>query len=108
MTIDTKRVLNGEIITALTKVIIVEISLRTNDGDEMILELWTIKMDPECDHAMTSISTIHYRMGLMLKSTLTISRIAPAYKISRNQGSESYAISYRIYSGQPNTDVLGK
>lgn len=108
VTIDTKRVLNGEVVAALSQVFIVEISLTTSDGDEMILELWTIKMDPECDPAMNSLSTIYYRMGIMLKSTLTISRIVPAYKISRCQSSESYKISYRIYSGQPDTDLLGK
>ncbi|CAG9138220.1 unnamed protein product [Plutella xylostella] len=108
VTIDTKRVLNGEVVAALSQVFIVEISLTTSDGDEMILELWTIKMDPECDPAMNSLSTIYYRMGIMLKSTLTISRIVPAYKISRCQSSESYKISYRIYSGQPDTDLLGE
>ncbi|KPJ09000.1 Autophagy-related protein 13-like [Papilio machaon] len=104
---DTKRVLNGEVIEALAKVLCIEIILRTNDGDEMVLEVWTVKLLPGCDIGLTSVSTIYYRMSIMLKSTLSISRITPAYKLSRSQFKESYKISHRIYGGQPNLDVLG-
>ncbi|CAG4962139.1 unnamed protein product [Parnassius apollo] len=105
---DTKRVLNGEVIEALANVLCIEILLRTTDGDEMVLEIWTVKITPGCDRSMTSVSTIYYRMSIMLKSTLSISRITPAYKLSRSQFKESYKISHKIYGGQPNLDVLGE
>ncbi|CAH0716754.1 unnamed protein product, partial [Brenthis ino] len=106
--IDTKRVLNGEVMEALTKVLCIEIFLHTNDGDEMVLELWTVRMTPGCDAGISSVSTIYYRMSIMLKSTLSISRITPAYKLSRLQNKESYKLSHKIYGGQPNLDLLGE
>ncbi|VVC93797.1 unnamed protein product [Leptidea sinapis] len=106
--VDTKRVLNGEVIEALSNVLCIEISLRTNDGDEMILEMWTVKMKQVSDMSITSLSTIYYRMGVMLKSTLSISRITPAYKMSRLQNKDSYKISHKIYGGKPDLDVLGE
>lgn len=108
MNCDAKRVLNGEVVAALTKVLCIEISLRTIDGDNMVLELWTVKMIPGCDVNMSSVSTIYYRMSVMLKSTLSISRITPAYKMSRAQHRETFNISHKIYGGQPNTDLLGE
>ncbi|KAG6454111.1 autophagy-related protein 13 homolog [Manduca sexta] len=103
---ETKRVLNGEVIDALTKVLCIEIYLRTNDGDEMILELWTVKLMPGCD--ICSPSMVYYRMSVMLKSTLTISRITPAYKLARAQNKESYKIYHKIYGGEPNYQILGE
>lgn len=105
---DTKQVLNGEVIDALVKVLCIEISLRTNDGDRMVLEMWSVRIVPGGDLSLNSISAIYYRMGIMLKSTLSISRITPAYKMSRSQHKESYTISHKIYGGEPNVDLLGK
>lgn len=105
---DTKRVLNGEVLEALTNILCIEIYLRTNDGDEMVLEVWTVRMTPGSDASITSVSTIYYRMSIMLKSTLSISRITPAYKLSRLQNKESYKLSHKIYGGKPNLDLLGR
>ncbi|XP_050360427.1 autophagy-related protein 13 homolog isoform X1 [Nymphalis io] len=105
---DTKRVINGEVIEALANVLCIEIFLRTSDGDEMVIELWTVRMAPGCDISISSVSTIYYRMSIMLKSTLSISRITPAYKLSRLQNKESYIISHKIYGGKPNLDLLGE
>ncbi|XP_063394118.1 autophagy-related protein 13 homolog [Cydia fagiglandana] len=104
---DTKRILNGEVVTALTNILCIEISLKTIDGDEMVLELWTVKLAPCIEAPLTSVSTIYYRMSVMLKSTLSISRITPAYKMSRAQNKETYKIYHKIYGGQPNLDLLG-
>ncbi|XP_061717556.1 autophagy-related protein 13 homolog [Cydia pomonella] len=107
VTYDTKRILNGEVVTALTNILCIEISLKTIDGDEMVLELWTVKLAPCIEAPLTSVSTIYYRMSVMLKSTLSISRITPAYKMSRAQNKETYKIYHKIYGGQPNVDLLG-
>ncbi|CAH2238810.1 jg5080, partial [Pararge aegeria aegeria] len=106
---DTKRVLNGEVLEALSNVLCIEIVLRTNDGDEMVLEVWTVRLTPSstCD-SISSVSNIYYRMSIMLKSTLSISRITPAYKLSRLQNRDSYQISYKIYGGLPDLDFLGE
>ncbi|XP_050360429.1 autophagy-related protein 13 homolog isoform X2 [Nymphalis io] len=58
---DTKRVINGEVIEALANVLCIEIFLRTSDGDEMVIELWTVRMAPGCDISISSVSTIYYR-----------------------------------------------
>lgn len=100
--------MNGEVIEALAKILCIEILLRTTDGDEMVLETWTVKIIPGCNIASTSVSTIYYRMSIMLKSTLSISRITPAYKLSRSQFRDSYKISHKIYGGQPNLEKLGE
>ncbi|XP_045784595.1 autophagy-related protein 13 homolog [Maniola jurtina] len=106
---DTKRVLNGEVVEALSNVLCIEIVLRTNDGDEMVLEVWTVRLTPSnSSESITSVSNIYYRMSIMLKSTLSISRITPAYKLSRLQNRESYQISYKIYGGHPNLEFLGE
>lgn len=105
---DTKKVLNGEVVAALSNVLCIEISLKTTEGDEMVLEMWTVKMAPGCDPNMSSVSTIYYRMSIMLKSTLSISRITPAYKMSRVQNRESYKVFHKIYGGSPNTTLLGE
>lgn len=105
---DTKKVLNGEVIEALSNYLCIEIVLRTNEGDEMVLEMWTVRLTQSnfCE-TITSVSNIYYRMSIMLKSTLSISRITPAYKLSRLQHRESYQISYKIYGGEPKLHFLG-
>lgn len=100
--------MNGEVIAALSNVLCIEISLKTAEGDEMVLEMWTVKITPGCDPNMSSVSTIYYRMSIMLKSTLSISRITPAYKMSRVQNRESYKVFHKIYGGPPNTALLGE
>ncbi|XP_049886343.1 autophagy-related protein 13 homolog [Pectinophora gossypiella] len=104
---DTKQVLNGEVVAALSNMLCIEISLKTTDGDEMVLEIWTVRMAPGCDASMSSVSAIYYRMSVMLKSTLSISRITPAYKMSRAQNRENYKIYHKIYGGPLNSDLLG-
>lgn len=72
----------------------------------MVLEMWTVKLT--AGSQACSPSMVYYRMSLMLKSTLTISRITPAYKLARSQHKESYKISHKMYSGEPNYSLLGK
>lgn len=103
---ETNHVLNGEVIDTLTKVLCIEISLRTADGDEMVLEIWTVKLISGIE--ICSLPTVYYRMSVMLKSTLSISRITPAYKLARSQSNDSYKIYHKIYSGAPNHNLLGE
>ncbi|XP_013184953.1 autophagy-related protein 13 homolog isoform X2 [Amyelois transitella] len=98
------------VLTSLEKTMCIDVSLRTNDGEGMLLEVWTLKLipDKEPTDMGLALQTIYYRMGVMLKSALTISRVTPAYKLSRKQHKENYTISHKIYSGEPNLNLLGE
>ncbi|CAK1589445.1 unnamed protein product [Parnassius mnemosyne] len=86
----------------------VEISVQTEDGDEMVLELWTLELDEtQFDTSLKAMNTVYFRMGILLKSVITISRITPAYHLSRKQRTESFTIFYRVYNGEPKLKALG-
>ncbi|KAG5678256.1 hypothetical protein PVAND_007948 [Polypedilum vanderplanki] len=78
----------------------VEISLQTSEGDKMILEVWSLNIDEKLsDPTLKANYNIYNRMSILLKSLLSITRITPAYKLSRRQNPDSFSIYYRIYSG---------
>ncbi|XP_072381264.1 autophagy-related protein 13 homolog isoform X2 [Diabrotica undecimpunctata] len=106
---ETKRVLNGEILSSNLP-LCVEISLRTVEGDHMVLENWCLGMLPEqqCDPTTRIVHTIYNRMGTLLKSLVSITRVVPAYKLSRRQGPDSFVICYRIFLGEPLIQCLGE
>ncbi|XP_052742657.1 autophagy-related protein 13 homolog [Bicyclus anynana] len=86
----------------------VEISVQTDDGDEMVLELWTLELDDsQFDTSLKAMNTVYFRMGILLKSLITITRITPAYHLSRKQRTESFTIFYRVYNGEPKMKALG-
>lgn len=87
----------------------VEISVQTEDGDEMVLELWTLELDDtQFDPSLKAMNTVYFRMGILLKSLITITRITPAYHLSRKQRTESFIIFYRVYNGEPKLKALGE
>lgn len=87
----------------------VEISVQTEDGDEMVLELWTLELDEtQFDTSLKAMNTVYFRMGILLKSLITITRITPAYHLSRKQRTESFTIFYRVYNGEPKFKALGE
>lgn len=87
----------------------VEISVQTEDGDEMVLELWTLELDEtQFDTSLKAMNTVYFRMGILLKSLITVTRITPAYHLSRKQRTESFTIFYRVYNGEPKTKSLGE
>jgi autophagy-related protein 13 len=87
----------------------VEISLQTVEGDKMILEVWSLNINTELsDPTSKSNFTIYNRMSILLKSLISITRVTPAYKLSRRQTPDSFSIYYRIYSGEPQQYNLGE
>lgn len=107
---ETKKVLqisqHESIVTRLP--LCVEISLQTVEGDNMILEVWSLSVQADqCDPASRTTHSVYNRMGLLLKSLLSVTRSTPAYKLSRRQSADSYQIFYRIYIGEPQTHQLG-
>lgn len=103
---EAKKAINGDVITTRLP-LCVEISLKTTDGDHMVLETWCLNIIPdECDSSIRVIN-VYNRMGLLLKSLVSVTRVTPAYKLSRRQGPDSYVICYRIYMGEPQLHGLG-
>jgi len=90
----------------------VEIFLKTVDGDTMTLETWTIgflaesTFDPFCSRHL--VYTLYNRLGVLLKSLVSVSRVIPAYRYSRQQSHDSFQIHHRIYAGEPQVHTLGK
>ena len=75
----------------------------------MILEVWSLSLDKEnCDPIIKPTHIIYNRMGLLLKSLISVTRVTPAYKLSRRQTPDSYSIYYRIYVGDPQIHNLGE
>ncbi|EZA48976.1 autophagy-related protein 13 homolog isoform X2 [Ooceraea biroi] len=104
---DAKRALCGEIVSS-TVPLCIEISLKTVEGDKMVLETWSLGVLPEqSDPTVRVTYTVYNRMGILLKSLLSVSRVTPAYKLSRRQGPDSYTMCYRIYMGEPQLHNLG-
>ncbi|XP_029438230.1 autophagy-related protein 13 isoform X4 [Rhinatrema bivittatum] len=85
----------------------VEISLKTSEGDSMELEIWCLEMNEKCDQDIKVSYTVYNRLSLLLKSLLAITRVTPAYRLSRKQGHE-YVILYRIYFGEVQLTGLGE
>ncbi|KAJ8929906.1 hypothetical protein NQ314_017371 [Rhamnusium bicolor] len=104
---EAKKVLNGEVLSSRLP-LCVEISLRTVEGDHMVLETWCLGMLPQrCDPTARIVHTVYNRMGILLKSLVSVTRVTPAYKLSRRQGPDSYVMCYRIYMDDPQFHNLG-
>lgn len=52
--------------------------------------------------------SIYGRMGILLKTLVSVTRVTPAYRMARRQGPDSYTINYKIYVGDPQLDSLGE
>lgn len=75
----------------------------------MVLEVWSLGLSVDrCDPTVRASSTIYNRMSILLKSLISVSRVTPAYKLSRRQSADSYQILYRIYVADPEIHCLGE
>jgi len=93
----------------LGQTVCIEISLRTAELETMVLELWYISLDTNlCDNSAKMSQSSYYRMGVALKSLLSVTRVTPAYKLSRRQASSDFVICYRLYLGDPHFLLLGE
>ncbi|XP_026643652.1 autophagy-related protein 13 [Microtus ochrogaster] len=81
--------------------------IRHTAGDSMELEIWCLEMNEKCDKEIKVSYTVYNRLSLLLKSLLAITRVTPAYRLSRKQGHE-YVILYRIYFGEVQLNGLGE
>lgn len=106
VTHEAKKALSGQLPT-VGRSMCVEISLKTSEGDSMELEIWCLEMNEKCDKEIKVSYTVYNRLSLLLKSLLAITRVTPAYRLSRKQGHE-YVILYRIYFGEVQLNGLGE
>ncbi|XP_072278124.1 autophagy-related protein 13 isoform X4 [Pyxicephalus adspersus] len=97
VTQEAKKALSGQL-PSVGRSMCVEISLKTSEGDSMELEVWCLEMNEKCDRDIKVSYTVYNRLSLLLKSLLAVTRVTPAYRLSRKQGHE-YVILYRIYFG---------
>uniref|UniRef100_A0A673XFJ0 Autophagy-related protein 13 n=1 Tax=Salmo trutta TaxID=8032 RepID=A0A673XFJ0_SALTR len=106
VTHEAKKALSGQL-PGIGRSMCVEISLKTSEGDSMELETWCLEMNEKCDKDIKVSYTVYNRLSLLLKSLLAITRVTPAYKLSRKQGHD-YVILYRIYFGEVQLTGLGE
>ncbi|XP_075873403.1 autophagy-related protein 13 isoform X3 [Nelusetta ayraudi] len=106
VTHEAKKALAGQL-PGIGRSMCVEISLKTSEGDSMELETWCLEMNEKCDKDIKVSYMVYNRLSVLLKSLLAITRVTPAYKLSRNQGHD-YVILYRIYFGEVQLSGLGE
>lgn len=106
VTHEARKALAGQL-PAVGRSMCVEISLKTSEGDSMELEIWCLEMNEKCDKEIKVSYAVYNRLSLLLKSLLAITRVTPAYRLSRKQGHE-YVILYRIYFGDVQLNGLGE
>lgn len=96
-----------------------EISIKTTEGETMVLEYWFITNEPsELSGASSpkaqqgvslAIFDIYNRMSLLLKSLISMTRATPAYKLSSSgQSADSYVICYRVYQADNDFESILK
>ncbi|KAJ7406098.1 Autophagy-related protein 13 [Pitangus sulphuratus] len=96
VTHEAKKALAGQL-PAVGRSMCVEISLKTSE----------VRTESKCDKEIKVSYTVYNRLSLLLKSLLAITRVTPAYRLSRKQGHE-YVILYRIYFGEVQLSGLGE
>ena len=99
--LETKKALKGQLLSIGSPPLCVEISLKTVEGDSLILENWCLSVNETPEPINRLSYTVYSRMSLLLKSIISISRITPAYKLSGRQGADSFVLCYRVFCGEP-------
>lgn len=82
--------------------LIVEISLKTIDSKKLTLEIWKLSFNDETEDNVRILYTVYNRMSLLLKSIITVTRVLPAYKLSRVKG--DYVMEYNVYTMDSNNE----
>lgn len=102
---EMKKKLEGKL-PSLDAPVCIEISLKTPEGDSLVLEVWSISLDTSNVEATVRVShTFYPRLGLMLRSLVCVTRTIPSYQLSRKK---EYEMCRRFYCGSPDTSELGE
>uniref|UniRef100_A0A7N8YKB6 Autophagy-related protein 13 n=1 Tax=Mastacembelus armatus TaxID=205130 RepID=A0A7N8YKB6_9TELE len=102
VTHEAKKALAGQL-PGIGRSMCVEISLKTSEVKTSHLVFLCCR----CDKDIKVSYTVYNRLSVLLKSLLAITRVTPAYKLSRKQGHD-YVILYRIYFGEVQLTGLGE
>ena len=75
---ETKKALKGQLLTVGSAPLCVEISLKTVEGDSLVLENWSLSASESSEPSNRITYTVYSRMSLLLKSIISVSRVTPA------------------------------
>ncbi|XP_067043920.1 autophagy-related protein 13-like [Acropora muricata] len=85
----------------------VEISLKTSEDESMVLETWCLGINDRVDSNTKVTYTFYNRIGMLLKSLVSVTRVTPAYQLSRKQGKD-FMMCYKVYFGEVRFKELGE
>ena len=54
----------------------------------MVLETWCLGINDRVDSNTKVTYTVYNRIGMLLKSLVSVTRVTPAYQLSRKQGKD--------------------
>lgn len=92
------RDLFGKRVPTLWSPICLDIILRTGDGSFIILETWQLSTDGENKELKhKNHFSIYNRLGVLLKSVLSISRVLPAFNLAK-KNEKDFALYFRVHS----------
>jgi autophagy-related protein 13 len=89
---------------SLSQPLCIEISLRTTENETMTLEYWCLHTTDKtfvADSSYQVAMTVYSNITMLLKSLITVTRLTPAYRLSRQQSADTYSIRYDIHFEQP-------
>lgn len=107
VTSEVKKVMINGRLPSKDSAMCVEISLKSRDGESMLLETWCLSMNDRIDPNAKVTYTVYNRIGVLLKSLTSVTRVTPAYQLSRKQGTD-FILCYRVYFGEVRFQDLGE
>jgi len=88
----------GKKVPGLFKPVCLDIVLKTSEGSFTVLESWQVstKVSNKEENIKNHIS-IYNRLGVLLKSVITMSRVLPSYQLSRKSDSD-FMLFFKVHS----------
>ena len=93
----TIRELFGKKIPGMFKPVCLDIVLKTSEGTFTVLESWQVSTNSSVQENIKNIFSIYNRLGVLLKSVITISRVLPSYQLSRKNDSD-FLLFFKVHS----------
>jgi len=88
----------GKKVPGIFKPVCLDIVLKTSEGSYTVLESWQVstKASNKEENIKNHIS-IYNRLGVLLKSVITMSRVLPSYQLSRKNDSD-FMLFFKVHS----------
>lgn len=88
----------GKKVPGIYKPVSVDIILKTNDGALTLLESWQANTDVKNkEENIKNHFSIYNRLGVLLKSVISISRVLPSYQITQRYDSD-FLLFFKVHS----------